>query len=43
MIRFAVALALRQLEDVDDISKQMDRDTAYGKSVIALMDTACGR
>ena len=43
MIRFAVALALRQLDDVDDISKQMDRDTAYGKSVIALMDTACGR
>lgn len=42
-VRFAVAVALSELGDLGDISKQMDRDSAFGKSTIALMDTACGR
>ena len=42
-MRFAIAVTLRNIAGLSDISKQIDIDSAYGKSAVALMDTACGR
>ncbi len=42
-LRFAIAVTLKQLSSLSEISKQIDEDSAYGKSAVALMDTACGR
>lgn len=42
-LRFAIAVTLGQLSGLGDISKQIDIDSAFGKSAVELMDTACGR
>jgi hypothetical protein len=42
-LRFAIAVTLKDFSGLGDISKQIDLDSAYGKSAVELMDTACGR
>ena len=42
-LRFAIAVTLRNIASLTEISKQIDIDSAYGKSAVSLMDTACGR
>jgi hypothetical protein len=42
-MRFAIAVTLRNIAVLSDISKQIDIDSAFGKSAVQLMDTACGR
>jgi hypothetical protein len=42
-LRFAIAVTLKDISGLGDISKQIDLDSAYGKSAVELMDTACGR
>ncbi len=42
-LRFAIAFTLKNIASLSEISKQIDIDSAYGKSAVSLMDTACGR
>ena len=42
-LRFAIAVTLKNIASLSEISKQIDIDSAYGKSAVSLMDTACGR
>lgn len=42
-MRFAIAVTLNNIASLGDIGKQIDIDSAFGKSAIGLMDTACGR
>ena len=42
-LRFAIAVTLKNIASLSEISKQIDIDSAYGKSAVESMDTACGR
>ncbi len=42
-LRFAIAVTLRNIASLSEISKQIDIDSAFGKTAVESMDTACGR